>query len=131
MPELSLVAEEDGRIVGHVLVARGHLDPPAAEPLEVLTLGPIGVVRERQRQGIGAALMERAIEAADARGAWAIVLVGHPTYYPRFGFEPARPVGLEPPGPWPDGPWMVRRLGAWRPLARSVTVRFASAYERA
>jgi putative acetyltransferase len=72
--------------------------------------------------------MARAIEVAERRGAAAIVLVGHPSYYPRFGFEPARPVGLEPPGAWPDPPWMVRRLSAWHALDRPATVRFAAAF---
>lgn len=87
----SLVAEEDGTVVGHVALSRGDLDGRPA-----VALGPIGVVPERQRGGVGAALMEASIERARRAGESVIVLLGHPWYYPRFGFVPARRLGIRP-----------------------------------
>jgi putative acetyltransferase len=57
--------------------------------------------------------MHAVVDVAEAMGAPAIVLVGHPSYYPRFGFEPARPLGLEYPHQVRDDFWMVRRLASW------------------
>ncbi len=116
-PLLSLVAvDAGGRIVGHALVSVGRLEVDGAIDgrVVVLALGPIAVVPDLQRRGIGGALMRAAIAAADARGAAALFLLGHPTYYPRFGFVPARLLGLEPPEPWSDAAWMARPLSAWR-----------------
>ena len=84
----------------------------------ILDLGPIGVLPERQNTGVGAALMRAVIDQAERMGEPVIVLIGHPWYYPRFGFEPARPLGLEYPRPIADEVWMVRRLTAWTPQLR-------------
>jgi putative acetyltransferase len=127
VPAYSLVAEDDGTIVGHVVMARAVVERLDAPPARVLVLGPIGVLPERQREGIGAALMRRAIGAAVARAEALIVLLGHATYYPRFGFEPARRLGLEPPAPWPDLAWMALRLPPWTPELRGA-VRLPPAY---
>ena len=69
----------------------------------MLAIGPVAVDPAVQRRGVGSALMHAAMSLAVARGVPALVLLGHPTYYPRFGFEPARGAGLEPPADaWPD-----------------------------
>lgn len=106
--QLSLVAMRDEAIVGHVCCTRAHL-LPARQP--VLGLGPIGVLPEHQRDGAGAALMHAVIAAADARDEPLIVLLGHPEYYPRFGFVPAVDLGITPP------------VADWAPafLARTLT----------
>lgn len=121
----SLVATDGaGEVVGHLLLSRGSLDGSA---MPVGIIGPVGVLPERQGQGIGSALMWRAIEVAEALGLPAICLLGHADYYPRFGFEPARPLGLEPPRPWPDANWLALRLPGWAPSLRGV-VRLADAF---
>ena len=94
---------------------------------EVLTLGPIAVTPDRQGEGIGGALIRATVSVATAGGWPVIVLLGHADYYPRFGFEPARPLGLQPPQPWSDEHWLALRLPAWTPGPR-VTVRFPSAF---
>jgi putative acetyltransferase len=64
-----------------------------------------------------------------ARGVPALVLLGHPAYYPRFGFGSARDAGLQPPAPeWPDAAWMARLLPAWTDAMRG-TVRYHEAFE--
>ena len=116
IPALSLVAGDPiGRIVGHVLVSWVDLVGADGSRRPILDLGPIGVLPERQNRGIGAALMGSVIEEAERVGEPVIVLIGHPWYYPRFGFEPARPLGLEYPREIADEAWMVRRLTAWTP----------------
>jgi putative acetyltransferase len=127
IPELSLVAEEEGTVVGHVLLSRARLDPVDRAPRDLLVLGPIGVLPGHQGRGVGSALMRRSIGGAVARAEPLIALVGHPSYYPRFGFEPGRALGLEPPGPWPDEAWMVLRLPPWTPDLRG-TVRYPPAF---
>ncbi|MEU0882053.1 N-acetyltransferase [Lentzea sp. NPDC005914] len=91
IPELSLVA--DG-VLGHVVCTRGYIgDTPA------LGLGPISVRPDHQRAGMGSALMHAVLGAAEARGERAVILLGSPVYYPRFGFRPASEFGITPPVP--------------------------------
>jgi putative acetyltransferase len=103
--EQSLVAEQDGEIVGHVALSRAGID---GRP--VLALGPIGVRPDLQRSGIGAALMEACLDRARAAGEDVVVLVGHPTYYPRFGFVPASRLGIAPPFDVRDEVFMALEL---------------------
>ena len=104
----SLVAEDGGEIVGHLLLSSVDL---GGEP--VPCLAPVAVAPGRQGEGIGAALVREALARMEAAGEPLVLLLGHPSYYPRFGFEPARPVGIEPPFDVPDEAWMVRRLTAY------------------
>jgi putative acetyltransferase len=90
---VELVAEENGRIVGHILFSRMRCDPPRF----IAGLGPVAVSPEMQNRGIGDALCRAGIEAVRTLGAEAVVLLGHPTYYPRFGFSHALAAPLESP----------------------------------
>lgn len=99
VPELSWVAEGDaGGLVGHVVCSRAHVgDRPA------LGLGPISVDPAHQGAGVGSALMHAVLGAADALGERLVVLVGDPGFYARFGFRPAREIGVLAPDPaWGD-----------------------------
>ncbi|NMR28320.1 GNAT family N-acetyltransferase [Crystallibacter degradans] len=98
LPGLSIVAADAGMVVGHSITTRGFIgDQPA------LGLGPISVLPERQRQGIGAALLEETRIRAEGMGESVIVLLGHTTYYPRFGYRPASELGIQAPDPqWGD-----------------------------
>ena len=107
---LCLVAEHGGEVVGHVAVSRGLLDD---EPARLVGLGPLGVRPDVQRHGVGSALMHATLAAADALGERGVILLGHPDYYPRFGFEPAVDHGITPPQPWGPQYFMLRRLSAW------------------
>ncbi|TDB79689.1 GNAT family N-acetyltransferase [Micromonospora sp. KC721] len=115
LPALSLVATDpDGQVVGHVVGTRGTV---GGEPVAV-GLGPLGVLPARQRHGVGSALMHAVLAAADALDVPLVVLLGHPEYYPRFGFRPAVELGVTPPGPWEPPYFMARPLAAWRPEIR-------------
>jgi len=80
---VELVAEIEGEIVGHILFNRMRTDPPLA----VAGLGPLGVAPAHQGTGVGSALSRAGIEACRAAGMEAVVVLGHPPYYPRFGFS--------------------------------------------
>ena len=94
-----------------------------------LGLGPLGVRPDTQRRGVGSALMHAVIAAADALDEPTIVLLGHPEFYPRFGFEPAVDVGITPPHDWSREHFMVRRLTAWTSQERGA-FHCAPAFER-
>jgi putative acetyltransferase len=90
VPELSLVAEVHGRVLGHLMLSHLNLDD-GVNLHQVLTLSPISVTPLLQKQGVGSALIKEAIRKADEIGEPLIVLEGSPKYYPRFGFKYAEP----------------------------------------
>jgi putative acetyltransferase len=96
----ALVAEEDGGVVGHVQFSRAWIGPTA-----VLALGPVGVRPDRQGRGIGSELIRAGLVEARRRGEAAVMLLGSPAFYPRFGFVTGRTLGLSNPfaGVQPDG----------------------------
>lgn len=127
----SLVAVDAvGRIVGHLLLTPCLVeDDEGCQVARVLAIGPVAVLPEVQFRGVGSALMAAAAGLAIARAVPALVLLGQPAYYPRFGFEPARGLGLDPPAEaWPDAAWMARRLPAWTEDMGG-TVRYPEAFE--
>ncbi len=86
---LSLVAEDDGEIVGHIVFSPMSIESGSASHAAVC-LGPIAVAPPHQRRGIGGRLIEAGLAELRDAGHDAVFLLGHPTYYPRFGFRPAR-----------------------------------------
>lgn len=94
VPELDLVAERDGRIVGNVVSLRAVLHGDDGTDCEVLSLGPISVLPECQRQGIGGRLISRTRELARELGFRALLLCGDPDYYLYQGFVPAEMLGI-------------------------------------
>ncbi len=110
LPDLSIVAAlPDGSIVGHALFSivsvRGQ-----ERDTEMLALAPVAVLRDHQRQGIGAAVIIEGLSRARKLGYRGVVVVGHPEYYPRFGFKSARALGLEAPFSVPDEAFMAMAL---------------------
>ncbi len=90
---ISLVAEEDGEILGHVLFSPVQIDPPSTG-WSALGLAPVGVIPERQRQRIGKALISEGLERCRSTSVGAVVVLGDPEYYRRFGFQRAKDFGL-------------------------------------
>jgi len=89
-----LVAEEAARLVGHVQFSAATIGDA---DVGVLSLGPIGVIPEHQGRGVGRGLVEAGLREARARGAVAVILLGSPSYYERFGFRPGTSFGLTNP----------------------------------
>ena len=107
IPELSLVAVDASDVVGHILFSR--IDIRTAEGVvPALALAPMAVLPAHQRHGIGSALIRRGLGECQRLGQRIVVVVGHPNYYPRFGFTSARAKGLE--APFPDPVFMVQEL---------------------
>jgi predicted N-acetyltransferase YhbS len=94
VPELDFVAEMNGRIVGNIMYTRARIEDTSGEAHEVLTFGPLSVLPEYQNRGIGKALMRHTFEEARKLGWHAIVIFGHPDYYPRIGFRRASEFGI-------------------------------------
>ena len=110
-PSCSLAAEEDdGRLVAHALFSRAWLEGDDATRVPLLCLAPLAVVPDCQRQGVGTALVRSAIEQARKDGELAMIVLGHPAYYPRFGFVEALPLGIRAPYDVPSEAWMVLEL---------------------
>jgi putative acetyltransferase len=86
---LSLVAEANGQIVGHIAFSPMTIESASAVH-DAVCLAPLAVVPSHQKQGVGGALMTAGLDELREAGHGAVLLLGHPSYYPRFGFRPAR-----------------------------------------
>jgi putative acetyltransferase len=114
VPELSLLAEDESGVVGHVMLSWAGLVGGTRD--RILMLSPMSVRTDRQRRGVGAELIETVLARAEAMGEPAVVLEGVPAYYPRFGFERASVRGFEPPREGiPDEAFMVKLLSGFEP----------------
>ena len=120
VPELTFVAEDHGEILGFTMLSRSG-SQGRAEPVLILT--PMAVRPDRQREGVGTALVRAAVQAADGRGEPLLLVEGMPAYYPRFGFRPASELGLlRPDERIPEAAWMALPLSAYDPSVRGRVV---------
>lgn len=107
-PVVSLVAEEGAQVVGHILFSpvtlSGHPE------LKLMGLAPMAVSPEKQKQGIGSALIRAGLEQCRELGFVAVVVLGYPEYYPRFGFVPSSKFGIDSEYEVPDDVFMVLEL---------------------
>ena len=122
VPELSLVAEQGGKIVGHILFTKVQIGTQQA-----LALAPLSVLPEYQRQGIGSALISEGHKRAALLGYSYSVVLGSETYYPRMGYVTARTWGILPPFDVPDENFMAYRLREDAPEVSGI-VRYAAAF---
>jgi putative acetyltransferase len=107
--QLSLVAIKEGRVVGHILFSPITIKTERGA-VPAVALAPMAVRPEFQKQGIGSKLVREGLEQCRKLGHKVVVVVGHPNYYPRFGFASARAKGLEAPFPVPNEAFMVMEL---------------------
>ncbi len=128
-PLISLVAVADGRVAGHILFSPVRVEKAPRSAL-VLGLGPMAVTPERQRQGIGGRLVREGLERCRGLQAAAVVVLGHLEYYPRFGFQPARPAGLYFRAPEMDPYFFVLELEPGALGALSGEVRYPPPFDR-
>ncbi|MBU8922225.1 MAG: N-acetyltransferase [Bacteroidales bacterium] len=109
IPELSLVAETGGKVTGYIMFSRINVVGDNGD-MEVLSLAPMAVIPDMQNRGIGSRLLRKGIEKCRELGHRIIIVIGHPEFYPRFGFVPARDAGFEVPFDVPDEAFMVTGL---------------------
>jgi putative acetyltransferase len=107
-PVVSLVAEDESTIVGHIMFSpvslSDHVD------LKIMGLGPMAVVPTQQRKAIGSMLVKAGLERCKALGFGAVIVLGHIGYYPRFGFTPAIHFGIKCEYEVPQDAFMVKEL---------------------
>ena len=114
-PTISLVAvdenaaDADARVIGHVLFSQVTIESPRAT-VTAIGLGPIAVRPDRQRSGIGTELIQHGLQRCREAGYPIAVVLGHPSYYPRFGFSLARTRGIHWEHEVPGDPFMVMEL---------------------
>jgi putative acetyltransferase len=128
IPELSLVANRDGQIVGHILFSTIDIEGQHSNR-PVLSLAPMAVHPDFQNQGIGTKLVREGLKKCRQLGYLVVIVIGHPDYYPRFGFAPARQQGLETPFPVPDEAFMVLELAPNALAGFKGTVKFPSEFD--
>lgn len=124
---ISLVAEQHGQIVGHILFSAARLD--SASELPLMALAPMAVSDVLQHQGIGSALVRAGLERCKKRGAAAVVVLGHARYYPRFGFCPASKHSIDCPWQVPEENFMLLELKAGALQGKSGRVQYHPAFD--
>jgi putative acetyltransferase len=125
-PLVSLVAASDGAIVGHILFSPATL--AARGDLAVMGLAPMAVLPARQRAGIGSALVRAGLDRCTALACRAVVVLGHPAFYPRFGFVPASRFGMRCDYDVPDEAFMAVELAAGALTGPGGLVRYHPAF---
>ena len=111
-PLLSLLAFKKDRAVGHILFTPTRLSG-TKDTVSTAILAPLAIVPDAQHQGVGGKLIKSGIAMLSRSGVDLVFVLGHPDYYPRFGFTPAGRLGFEAPYPIPDehaDAWMVQAL---------------------
>ncbi|MEH2075492.1 MAG: N-acetyltransferase [Nostoc sp.] len=126
IPELSLVAEVENIVVGHILFS--YIDLVGEETLQVLGLAPMAVHPQFQRQGIGSKLVQAGLEIADTRKEAVVIVLGHPQFYNRFGFQASVSYKIESPFPVPEDVFMVKSLQSYEKIYQGKVV-YPTAFE--
>jgi predicted N-acetyltransferase YhbS len=102
VPELDFVGEMNDEVVANIMYTKSKVVRPDGSALETLTFGPVSVKPELHGNGLGAEIIRHSLKRAHELGYGAVIILGHPRYYPRFGFKPASDYGLT----LPDGSTM-------------------------
>jgi len=127
---LSLIAEVEDQIVGHILFSPVTIKPDNSH-FNAITLAPLAVLPEYQHKGIGSQLIRTGLEECRLLGHDLVFVVGHPEYYPRFGFVQATAKGFNCEVEVPDEAWMVFELGDKASLEKGGTVYFHPEFKNA
>jgi len=128
-PVVSLVAEDNETVVGHIMFSpvslTGHAD------VKIMGLAPMAVAPNHQRKGIGSALVRAGLERCKQLGFGAVVVLGHPEYYPRFGFSPSLRFGIGCEYEVPEEVFMVMELQSAYLHGRSGAIQYHRAFSGA
>jgi putative acetyltransferase len=125
-PVISLVAVEDDEVVGHIMFSPVQLT--GNESSRIMGLAPMAVKPERQNQGIGTELVHEGLSRCRALAAGAVAVLGHPAYYPRFGFRPASELGIACEYDVPDEVFMIIELETDFLPGEGGTIRYHDAF---
>jgi putative acetyltransferase len=128
-PLVSLVAQVGEEVVGHIMFSPVSLEGHAE--LSLMGLAPMAVLPAHQRKGVGSALVRTGLQRCRALGVGAVVVLGHPGYYPRFGFQPSVPFGIASEYDAPPEAFMVLELQPGYLAGASGTVKFHAAFQDA
>ncbi|MFH1768675.1 MAG: N-acetyltransferase [Candidatus Omnitrophota bacterium] len=104
---LSLVAEIDGCLVGHILFTPAVIEGEDGSRVEGVGLAPMAVLPQYQKQGVGSALVRAGFTELEKKGCLFVIVLGHAEYYPRFGFEPASRYGIGSQWDVPEDVFMI------------------------
>lgn len=109
IPELSLVAKDDEKIVGHLMLTKIKIKNDQNE-FDSLALAPVSVLPEYQSKGIGSKLINEALKISKELGFKSVIVLGHDKYYPKFGFKTASTYDIKAPFEVPDSAFMALEL---------------------
>ncbi|MDM5194499.1 N-acetyltransferase [Bacillus hominis] len=126
IPELSIVAVDE-EIVGHIMLSKITIEQDGTS-VESLALAPVSVARDHQKKGIGGKLIVAALEKAKELGYGSVVVLGHPEYYPKFGFKKASEWNIKAPFEVPDEVFMVIELSENALQGVEGVVRYSDAF---
>lgn len=124
---LSLVAQVDEAIVGHILFSPVTIHDGETE-WRALGLGPVAILPEFQKQGIGSKLIRAGLAELKAQGHDVVIVLGHADYYPRFGFQPTQPFGIRWEVDVPAEVFMLTELTPGALRGRRGVVRYHPAF---
>ena len=127
-PIVSLVAELDDSVVGHIMFSPVTLS--SHPDLKLMGLAPVAVMPKYQRKGIGAALVQAGLEKCKQLGFIAVVVLGHPEYYPRFGFVPSSRFGINSEYDVPENVFMVMEIRPGALTGVNGIVKYHKAFDR-
>lgn len=122
-PHISLVAEVEGQVVGHIFFSPVMIESEGAAH-EAIALAPMAVLPEFQSRGVGSRLVPEGLDECLRRGHEVVFVLGHPEYYPRFGFEPTKPRGVTCEYPVPEEVFMLKELREGALAGRTGVVKY-------
>ena len=125
-PVVSLVAERNGKVVGHIIFSPVSLT--GYSNLKIMGLAPMAVAPEHQRKGIGSSLVRSGLEQCKQQGFTAVVVLGHPEYYPRFGFSPSSNFGIDCEYEVPEEVFMAMELQPGALSGKTGRVKYHNAF---